>query len=127
MNGLNTHQGGWPAYNPTMSTLVRLAFDDALRDIFGAAGDYDAPLGPSFLSWCCCEWAWKWECDEHVDGFKLYGNSFKRESNLSVVEQLGYCFSHCGDFGHGCCREDEYRPIESAFHCSKLRFISQWR
>lgn len=48
VNGLNSYQGGWPAYSPTMSTLVRLAFDDATGTNLALPEMYDAPCGTIF-------------------------------------------------------------------------------
>jgi cholinesterase len=48
INGLNSYQGGWPAYNPTMSTLVRLAFGEATGTNLALPEMYDAPCGTIF-------------------------------------------------------------------------------
>jgi cholinesterase len=48
VNGLNSYQGGWPAYNPAMSTLVRLAFGGGTGTNLALPEIYDAPCGTIF-------------------------------------------------------------------------------
>jgi cholinesterase len=45
MNGLSTYQGGWPAYDPSTSTLVRLGFNDSVGTNLALPETYDSDCG----------------------------------------------------------------------------------
>jgi cholinesterase len=47
-NGLDNYQGGWPAYNPTESTLVRLGDSGSVGMDLAPPAMYDAPCGMAF-------------------------------------------------------------------------------
>jgi hypothetical protein len=48
VNGLETYQGGWPAYNPTENTLVRLGYGGSVGTDLAPPAMYDAPCGTAF-------------------------------------------------------------------------------
>ena len=48
VNGLNSYQGGWPQYNPTGNTLIRLAYNNQTGTNLAMPVLYDAACNASF-------------------------------------------------------------------------------